>query len=248
MAKNIDLGTLINADMYYDYSYDILKGSKGNSNTLQHTCVDNVLAPPARTFPLQESTEEEEKKSRGLGESVISPQNQIISSVPGFVRLNPNVKYDRISVQMGNYRVNGDRQRYRRSNVYVSLKESTEQHFNVFLTGAATNAKSELYRGCKNSQAVKDIIDALFSKYPDVMIARLRYKPVDGYITDFHKKNTKSAILGLHQNVDGDFIATLVLYYELIEIPLTMPLSEKQKGMYYAHGVYDDYQEFDDEL
>jgi hypothetical protein len=236
MANNIDLGTFINADMYYDYTYDTLKGTKGNSNTLRHTCVDNVLAPTARTYLPQEPSEEEEE-TRGLGG---------VMGVNG-VRLNPHVKYDRISVQMGNYRINGDRQRYRRSNVYVSLRESTEQNFNVFLTGAATNAKAEWYRGAKNSQAVRDVIDALHSKYPDIMIARLRYKPTDGFITDFHKKNTKSAILGLHQNTDGDFIATLVLYYELIEIPLITPLSEKQVGLYYAHGVYDDYTEFDDE-
>jgi len=248
MANDIDLGTLINADMYYNHNYDILKRSKGNSNTLRHTCVDNDSAPLALAIASQASKRpgsEEEEEVQVLG--VNGSTNQIISNVPGYVRLNPNVKYDRISVQMGNYRVNGERQRYRRSNVYVSLKESTEQHFNVFLTGAATNAKAELYRGAKNSQTVKDVIDTLYSQHPDIMIARLRYKPVDGFITDFHKKNTKSAILGLYQNSDGDWIALLVLYYELIEIPLTSPFSEKQKGLYYAHGVYDEYLEFDDE-
>lgn len=250
MKKDIDLGKLISAETYYDYDHDYssLKRSKVNSNTLLQQTADNVLAATPQASLSQEPSEEEEKKNNVCGSLLGNvTAHQPISTVPGYVRLNPNVKYDRISVQMGNYRVNGTNGRYKRSNVYVSLQESTEQHFNVFLTGAATNAKSELYRGCKNSQAVKDIIDALFDKYPDIMVGRLRYKPIDGFITDFHKKLTKSAIIGLYQNIEGDFVAVLVLFYEFIEIPLTYPLSNKQNGMYIAHGVYNEYGEFDDE-
>lgn len=254
MKKTIDLGTLIGAEMYYNNDYSTLIGSKGNSKTFSHLGgVNECAAPPlaVASKAFQASSEEEEVRENvcGLlgGNGSASQNQQVISKVPGYVRLNPHVKYDRISIQLGNYRTNGPNNRYRRSNVYVSLKESTEQQFNVHLTGAATNQKNELYRGCKNSQTVKDIIDALFNTYPDIMIARLRYKPVDGFISDFHKKLTKSAILGIYKNSDDDFMAVLVLYYEFIEIPLNYPLSEKQKGMYVAHGVYDDYGEFDDE-
>lgn len=252
MKKTIDLGTLIGADMYYDYDYDSLKGSKCNSKTSSHTlCVDDSAASPLAIAPqaFQAADEEEEVRDNVcglLGGNGSTTQNQVISKVQGFVRLNPHVKYDRISIQMGNYRLNGANNRYRRSNVYVSLRESTEQEFNVFLTGAATNSKSELYRGAKNSQLVKDVLDAMFHQYPDIMIARLRYKPVDGFITDFHKPLTKSAILGINKEND-DFIAILFLYHEFIEIPLTYPITEKQQGKYVAHGVYDDYEEFDDE-
>jgi len=75
----------------------------------------------------------------------------------------------------------------------------------------------------------------------------LRYKSITGYITDFHKKNTKSAIIGIHKDSNDNFICTLVLYYELIEIPLTNPTTQKQKDYYIAHGTYDAYDEFDDE-
>lgn len=250
--KNIDLGTLINADMYYDLDYNSLKESKVNSNTFSRTSCVNDSAPTAlasapRAF--QASSEQEEVKEDvcgllgGIGSRT---QNQVISRVPGFVRLNPHVHYDRISIQLGNYRINGKHNRYRRGNVYVSLQESTEKQFNVFLTGAATNSKTELYRGAKNSQTVVDVLDAMFEQYPNIMVARLRYKPVDGYITDFHKSLTKSAILGINVE-DDDFIAILFLYNDFIEIPLTDPLSEKQKGMYVAHGTFNDYGEFDDE-
>lgn len=253
MKKHIDLGTLIGADMYYDLDYDSLKGSKGNSKTFSRTSCVNDSAPSALAVAskaFQASSEEEEVGENLCGllgvDGSATQNQQVISRVPGFVRLNPNAKYDRISIQMGNYRVNGKQNRYRRSNVYVSLRESTENEFNVFLTGAATNCKTELYRGAKNSQLVKDVIDAMYSQYPDIMIARLRYKPVDGFISDFHKSLTKSAMLGLIQR-DDDFIAILFLYNEFIEIPLTYPITEKQQGKYVAHGVYDDYEEFDDE-
>lgn len=249
--KNIDLGTLIDVEMYKNTNYSKGIGRKRNSNTLQQpTAVDNDCAPTALAVAskaFQASSEEEEVRENVcglLGGNGSRTQNQIISTTPGFVRLNPHVKYDRISVQLANYRDTG---RYRRANVYVALKESTEQKFNVWLTGAATNCKTELYRGAKNSQAVTDIIDALLQKYPDIMIARLRYKSINGYITDFHKKNTKSAIIGIFKDSEDNFIANLVLYYEFIEIPLTDPTTTKQKDYYVAHGTYDAYGEFDDE-
>lgn len=253
MKKHIDLGTLIGADMYYDLDYNSLKESKGNSNTFSRTSCVNGSAPPALAVAskaFQASSEEEEVRENVCGllgvNGSASQNQQVISRVPGFVRLNPNVHYDRISIQMGNYRINGKNNRYQRSNVYVSLKESTEQNFNVFLTGAATNSKTELYRGAKNSQLVRDVLGAMYDQYPDIIIARLRYKAVNGYITDFHKSLTKSAILGINKE-DDDFIAILFLYNEFIEIPLTDPLSEKQQGLYVCQGTYNDYKEFDDE-
>lgn len=251
MKNNIDLGTLIDFEMYNNTNS--IKGTdmKRYSKTLQQPiAVDNDSAPTALTSApqaFQAATEEEEERNNvcgSLGVNGNGTQTQVMSNTPGFVRLNPHATYDRISIQLANYRDNG---RYRRANVYVALKESTEQKFNVWLTGAATNCKTELYRGCKNSQAVKDVIDALFDKYPDIMIARLRYKSINGYITDFHKKNTKSAIIGIHKDSENNFISTLVLYYEMIEIPLTNPTSYRQKDFYIAHGIYDANDEFDDE-
>lgn len=251
MSKDNKLGTHLDFEMYKDTNSSKGIGRKGNSNTLQTPEVsDNVSAPTALAVAskaFQASTEEEEERNNVcglLGGNGSTAQIQPVSTVPGFVRLNPMAKYDRISVQLANYRDSG---RYKRANVYVALKESTEQKFNVWLTGSATNCKTELYRGCKNSQAVKDIIDALFNKYPDIMIARLRYKSVTGFITDFHKKNTKSAIIGIFKDSEDNFIANLVLYYEFIEIPLTDPTTTKQKDFYVAHGTYDAYGEFDDE-
>lgn len=248
--KQIDLGTIIDVDMYYRNN-KMNGNSNSNSKTLRQQVVDNDSAPSALSFApkaFQAVSDKDIERDNvcGLlgGNGSTTQKQQVVSNTPGFIRLNPNAKYDRICIQMTNLRIG---KRFNRANIYVSMKESTENKFNVFLTGALTNSKHELYRGCKNSQAVKSVIDALFGTYPDMMIGRLRYKPINGFITDFHRKNTKSAIIGVYKNHLDEYIAVLVLYYEFIEIPLTHPLSEKQQGWCVYQGILDDYEEFDDE-
>jgi hypothetical protein len=127
------------------------------------------------------------------------------------------------------------------------LKEDKHTDFNVFMTGAATRSHSEVFRGCKNSPVVTEVVDAMINTFPDIMIARLRYKPVNGFITDFHKKLTKSAVVGITKE-DDTYIAILSLYQEFYRIPLDTPMSKRQSKIYEAHGVYDAKPiEFDDE-
>lgn len=246
--KKDDLGTIVDFnEMYYkDKDKEAELNSNMNSKTLQAT--DNVSAAPPLAIAskaFQAISEEEEVRENLcglLGFNGTAPKP--ISVKPGYKRLDPNAKYDRICIQMSNLRGKG---RNIRANVYVSLKEDNENKFSVFLSGAMTNAKAELYRGCKNSQSVKDIIDTLFNTYPDIIIGRLRYKSVNGFISDFHKKLTKSAIIGVYKNSEDVYIAILVLYYEFIEIPLNHPLSEKQQDWCVYQGIHNEYEEFDDE-
>ena len=80
MANKFDLGTLItvNFDEMYYKDKDKEASTNVNSKTLQHTCVDNVDAPQALFSPFGKSTEEEEKKSRGLEENVTADQNLLL--------------------------------------------------------------------------------------------------------------------------------------------------------------------------
>jgi hypothetical protein len=245
MANNIDLGTLIDAEMFYSLSE---KGKgKGKSNTL-HTS-DNVLAPTALAFASQASArpmseEEEEKNSVVQVSGINGSTNQITQYKIGFVRLDPNFKYDEIAVQIANIRIGS---RVKRANVYISLRPEHENMYNTFLTGAATDAKAELYRGCKNGTHVKDIIDDMFARYPNIMIARLRYKSYNGYITDFHKPLTKAAVVGIAL-INNVFTAILNLYNTEYVIPLIDPLSDEQLKYYAAQGTYRDITEYDDQI
>lgn len=235
MKKDIDLGKLIDCSKMY-YNYNSLSKEKSNSKTLQHQDVDNVQSPSATTAFQQEPSEEEEKRNNVCGLLVGNGSaNQPISTVPGYIRLNPNALYDRICIQIANVREQG---RYARCNVYVSLKEDTSQDFNVFLTGAATRSHSEVYRGCQNSPTVEETVKAMIDQFPDIMIARLRYKSINGFITDFHRKLTKSAVIGIIKE-DDTYVAILSLYQEFFRIPLDLPLSRKQLKIYVAHGIYE---------
>jgi hypothetical protein len=244
--KKIDLGTLINAEMYYKFK-EKEKENK-NSNTLQQT--DNVNAPSALFCPSGLSGPLSGKDV--LRDSVCGPlggngsiaQNQPISTKPGFVRLDPHTNYTRIAIQIGNIRESA---RYSRANIYISLQPDNLQKYNTFLTGAATNSKSELYRGCRSGNHVKNIIDDMFARYKKIMIARLRYKPVSGYITDFHKPLTKAAVVGI-TIIDDVFTAIFNLYNTEYIIPLDDILSIKQKKYYEAQGTYSEVIELDDEV
>jgi hypothetical protein len=246
--KKIDLGTLIDVEMYYN-SNSLKEKENRKSNTFQHSS-ENEDAPKALFFPFGTSSGEEASGKDLvvgdvcglLGGNGSGTQNQPISTKPGYVRLSPQAKYDLIMVQLSNLRIGT---RYNRANVYISLQEDTDVKFNVYLTGAATNSRSELYRGCQKSNHVKNIVDDLINRYPNIMIARLRYKPVSGYITDFHKKLTKAAIIGITEH-DGVLTAILNLYGQEHVIELTDPLTDKQLKYYIAQGTYSETSDHDD--
>lgn len=227
-----DLGTVVgekNANSNLNSNLNLNKNL--NMNTF-HPEGENGCAPEAHLVP----------KNRGVAE----PQsNNVLGfggvmaalpkpTKPGFRRLSYNDKYTEINVQIGNVRDEG---RDMRCRVYVSLREEKDKKYSIFLSGAATSSKKELIRGAKQNKQVLDVIDYFKARYPGSMIARLHYKPVNGFSTDFHKKNLKSAILCVHEGTDG-LCATLYLLGELIEIELNQELSKKQQTYYSAAGIY----------
>jgi len=245
MKQSIDLGTLINAEMYYEFKEKEKENKK--SNTLQHTDNENapsaLICPSGLSGPLSGKDVLRDSVFGLLGGNGSGTQNQPISTKPGFIRLDPHTKYDRIAIQISNIRVS---ERYSRANIYVSLQPEKEVKYNTFLTGAATNSKTELYRGCKSGNHVRDIINDMFNRYPKIMIARLRYKPVSGFITDFHKPLTKAAVIGITEQ-DGVLTAILNLYNTEYIIPLDDMLSAKQQKHYAAQGTYEEIIEHEDQ-
>lgn len=243
-TKNIinDLGTVIgekkvNSNLNSNLNLNL----NLNKNTF-HPEGENDCAPEAHIFPEKPLVREKPKNDvLGFG-GVMAAQPK--SAKHGFRRLSYDDRYTEINVQIGNVRDEG---RDMRCRVYVSLKDEHDKKYSIFLSGAATSSKKELVRGAKQNKQVLDVIDYFKSRYPECMIARLHYKAVNGYSTDFHKKNLKSAILCIHES-NGILCATFYLLGELIEIELDQELSKKQKEFYSASGIYrNEYDQFIDD-
>jgi hypothetical protein len=226
-------------EMYYNTN----KKEKRKMNTFHHQVIENDLeASPL--IPPSEPSAAAEAARVPLQETTLERKG-VIGSGPkkGFKRISTNDKYVEINVQISNYRNEG---RFKRINAYVSLKTDTDQSYSVFLSGSGTTAKAELKRGAKDIQSVLEVIETFQNEIPDGMIARLHYKALKGFVTDFHRGLLKSAMLCIDE-VEGDFIAYLYLLGEYYQIPLDTPLTSAQKKHYIAAGVWADSYNLSDE-
>jgi hypothetical protein len=241
-----DLGTFFDLGDEM-YSFNIKEKRKRKENTLHHQVTDNVGAPEALSPPEPSAVAEATRVS--LLETTLERKGSIGSGPKkGFKRISTNDKYVEINVQVANYRPEG---RFKRINVYVSLKTDTDQSYSVFLSGSGTTAKAELKRGAKDIQSVVEVIESFQNEIPTGIIARLHYKAPKGFVTDFHRGLLKSAMVCIDEQ-EGDFMAYLYLLGEYISIPLDSDLTIAQKKHYTAAGIWaesynlTDEDEFDD--
>lgn len=152
-------------------------------------------------------------------------------------KLSPNYLYEEIHLQINKIR-EGDR--HTRMNVYVSLKTDTDMRFSTFLSGSVTSAIFEtIKQATKNSEyTILDKIKSYKEQYGnDLMLGRLKYKPINGYKTDMHKTNIPHVLLAIYP-VNDTFHATLKLLDEEIHFELTNAINEKQKEFYNLVGFF----------
>ena len=71
----------------------------------------------------------------------------------------------------------------------------------------------------------------------DLMLGRMKYKPINGYKTELHKTLIPNVLLAIYP-VDNIFHATLKLLDEEIHFVLTNELEGKQKEFYDLIGTY----------
>jgi len=180
------------------------------------------------------------KEDRGIPKTG-SPGKVTSNPVAGFRRVSTNDYYTDISVQLGAIKTEG---RYKRAKIYVSIKSETDRAFSIFFTGACTSSITEIKRGAVDNKPLLSIIDEFHSKN-SLLIARLRYKPINGFITDFHRQNLKHALVTIYE-LDDQMVAELYLLGEYYIIPLSDELSKKQGEFYQATGMWSrDYKEFE---
>jgi hypothetical protein len=228
-----DLGTLVGEKNNSNSNSNLNLNLNLNKNTFHpFERGENGCVPEARTCPKEELARAKPEENVLAFGSVMAAQHKPAKF--GFRRLSHNDHYTEINIQVGNVREEG---RTMRCRVYVSLKDQYDKKYSIFLSGAATNSKKELIRGAKQNQQVLDVIEIFKNMNPDCMIARLHYKAVNGYQTDFHKKNLKSAILSIYEDT-GILNAKLYLLGEIIDIELNQKLTKKQQEYYVAAGIY----------
>jgi hypothetical protein len=201
-----------------------------NLNTFQQSIkpeVSNenveVAEPPISASPAQAPLVKEDRKKTRI------PKTE--------KKLSPNYLYEEIHVQINKIR---DGDRHTRMNCYISLKSDTDMQFSTFLSGKVTSALYETI-----SQATKyseySILDTI-KKYKKIygnnlMLGRMRYKPVNGYKTDMHRTNIPHVLLAIYP-VGDTFHATLKLLDEEIHFELTNEVEGKQKEYYNLVGTF----------
>jgi hypothetical protein len=228
-----DLGTVVGEkNSNSNLNLNLNKNINLNKNTFRPGSDENDGAPEVRCVPEKPLVAEPGVNSVvGFG-GVMAAQPKIDKM--GYKRISTSAIYTEINVQISNVRDEGKNMRCR---VYVSLKESTDKQYSVFLSGAMTTSKYELVRGAKENQQVLGVINSFKGRRPDSMVGRLRYKPLRGFASDFHKKNLKSALIMIYEN-NGMLEAEFYLLGEFITIPLDQKLSLKQQKYYDACGIY----------
>jgi hypothetical protein len=201
-----------------------------NLNTFQQSIKPEVsnenvgsASPPISASPAQAPVVKEDRKKTK------EPKTE--------KKLSPNYLYEEIHLQINKIR---DGDRYTRMNCYISLKTDTDIQFSTFLSGTVTSA---IYETTKQATKYSEysILDTI-KKYKeiygnDLMLGRMRYKPINGYKTDLHKKNIPNVLLAIYP-VGDIFHATLKLLDEEIHFELTNEVEGKQKEYYNLVATY----------
>ena len=188
-----NLGTeVVEKNLNSNYNSNLNVNENMNMNTFRQ--IENDCAPEAHLVPEKPLVAERPENNVLAFGGVMAAQPKTQPSKKGFKRLNTQAIYNEINVQVSNIR---DMGRYMRCRIHVSLKEDIDRSYSVFLSGAATSSKYELIAGAKDNEQVLSVINNFMTRQPGCMIARFHYKPVKGFITDFHKKNLKLEGIGI---------------------------------------------------
>ena len=133
-SKNIDLGTEINAEVYYNYN---VSGSCSYSDsTVQHS--DETVPAPEAPFSSQAQgplVKEDRKKSGDPKKNV--PRK--VSSEDYYVQINMSVN----EIRRG--------KRTTRMNAYLSLKDDNDKKFSIYLRSSLTSSLDETLRSIKKT-------------------------------------------------------------------------------------------------
>lgn len=230
----IDLGSEINAEMYYNYNSSSCSYSYSDSTFQQSTepsapTNENVDAPTAQ-FPSSPSALplREEKKTVGSGPRKNIPRKISSQDVYTYIRVSVN------EIRRG--------PRTSRMNAYLSLQEENDKKISIYMRSSLTTATDETFRSLKktDNRPLIDALQQIMDNCPNTATffsGRLRYNPRKFKIEDEHKTNIKSAILGIY-DYGKTATAILFMFNEYYVIELNDDLTQHQAGIFAYTGCF----------
>jgi len=238
--NNIDLGTLISAEMYSYSNQKEKKKEKLNKNTFQQSTDlagptdENVLAPaPVFLTGASHPRARENQEDQGVG----------ITEPKYGRRLNHrDDKIVEMHLQIGHVKL-GDR--HSRVKAYLSIKTETDNRYMIFMRSALTSALDETFRSIRKDcdKVLESEASNIYAEHHNqgLFMGRVKYKPVKGNkILKHHRKNLPLSLISAWIQ-DGYWHVDFYLLDRSYTFVLNEELSEKQKVHYSAQGTwYDD--------
>ena len=229
-SKKIDLGSEINAEVYYNYN---TSGSCSYSDsTVQHS--NETVSAPEALFSSQAlgPLVKEDRKNTEQPKSG-EPRKNIprkVSSQDYYVQINISVN----EIRRG--------KRTTRMNAYLSLKDDNDKKFSIYLRCSLTSSLDETLRNIKktDNKTLEEQFTQLKAICPSnakLLVGRLRYNPRRFKIEDEHKTNLSSALLAVY-DYGTHMDAIFYLLHEHYPIQLTDDLTEKQNDIFDFTGSF----------
>jgi hypothetical protein len=232
---------LKNAEVYYNSS---CSGSCSSSDsTVQQSTgpsdpTNETVVAPEALFSLTPSARDERRpEDTGKSGEDQSGPKIVRKNIPRKVSMEDY--YDQINISINDIR---ETKRTKRMTAYLSLKDTNDKKFSIYLRCCLTSSLDETLRSIKktDNRVLEEqfhLMSEQLQRGGKLLMGRLRYNPRRFKIEEEHKTLLKSALLvvydyGTHMEV---------LFYLLGEhyaIMLTDDITTKQKGIFDYTGSF----------
>lgn len=229
---NKDLGTIISAEMYYNYNSS--SSCSSSDSTLQQSN-ESVVAPEARFSSSSPSGPDERKtkeyrETRDIGSTPKKNIPRKISRDDYYVQINVSVN----EIRRG--------KRTDRMNCYISLREENDKKFSIYLRSSLTTSTDETFRSIRktDNKVLEQALLKMGAECPSdakLFTGRVRYNPRKWKIEDEHKTNLKSALVAVY-DYGKHMVCVLFMFDDFEVIELTDDLTTKQQGTFDFTGSF----------
>jgi hypothetical protein len=241
IVKPIHNNILKNAEVYYNYSSSgscSSSDSTGQQSTEPSAPTNEpVVAPEApSSFTPSATTERRPEDTGKSGENQSGPKTAR-KNIPR--KVSTEDYYDQINISINDIRIT---KRSKRMTAYLSLKDTNDKKFSIYLRCCLTSSLDETLRSIKRTD--NRILEEQFHLMSEqlqpggkLLMGRLRYNPRRFKIEEEHKTLLKSALLTVY-DYGTHMEALFYLLGEHYAIMLTDDITEKQKGIFDFTGSF----------